>query len=303
MFDSTSRPTSRRWLAVFVALFLLPPGIAGAAPILFTAAGDIQGTVDNFRAALGDPLNVKRSRVATGGRREINWDGGGGNRRPPRAQRRSRYSRIAARSSRRPAPGSCRPRPTSRAACRTCSVSPRMPPTSRRSVPLRLFVPVGSNITDGFFSVPGSGGTLPATVGGFGAVFSDVDLADTTSILFFDFNGLPIGSPFFVPVSDGGLSFVGILFDAGERIASVRITTGTTALGLADNPANGVDVVAMDDFLFQEPVPIPEPATLLLTAMGLLIGGRALRRRGKKGPESRNAEDAGAVAPTRRHLS
>ena len=46
--------------------------------------------------------------------------------------------------------------------------------------------PVGSNLTDGLFFLPGSNGGVPATVRGFGAVFTDVDLPDTTKIEFFN---------------------------------------------------------------------------------------------------------------------
>jgi hypothetical protein len=37
----------------------------------------IQGTVDQFRAALGEPNNANGAGPLTSGRREINWDGGG----------------------------------------------------------------------------------------------------------------------------------------------------------------------------------------------------------------------------------
>ena len=43
--------------------------------------------------------------------------------------------------------------------------------------PNRLFAPIGSNVTEGFFSIPGTNGIAPAEVRGFGAVFSDVDLS------------------------------------------------------------------------------------------------------------------------------
>src|SRR5262249_37687659 len=50
------------------------------APAVFQAAGptaaSIQGTVDAFRAALGDPNNGNNPGPLTSGRREINWDGG-----------------------------------------------------------------------------------------------------------------------------------------------------------------------------------------------------------------------------------
>src|SRR5919106_947980 len=44
--------------------------------------------------------------------------------------------------------------------------------------PSRLFTPVGSNITEALFFVPGTNGAIPATVTGFGAVFTDVDQPD-----------------------------------------------------------------------------------------------------------------------------
>src|SRR5687768_18560647 len=50
---------------------------------VFQAAGptkeSIQGTVDEFRAALGEPDNLNAAGPLAGGRREINWDGGGAN--------------------------------------------------------------------------------------------------------------------------------------------------------------------------------------------------------------------------------
>ena len=44
--------------------------------------------------------------------------------------------------------------------------------------PERLFTPVGSNITEAVFFLPGTNGGVPATVSGFGAVFTDVDRPD-----------------------------------------------------------------------------------------------------------------------------
>ena len=50
------------------------------APTVFQAAGptaaSIQGTVDAYRAALGDPNNANNPGPLLSGRREINWDGG-----------------------------------------------------------------------------------------------------------------------------------------------------------------------------------------------------------------------------------
>ena len=91
--------------------------------------------------------------------------------------------------------------------------------------PNRLFAPVGSNITDGTFSIPGTGGVAQATVSAFGAVFTDVDLANTTSIQYFNSNGGSLGT-FFAPTANNGLSFLGVSFNAGELISRIQITTG-----------------------------------------------------------------------------
>src|SRR5213075_2315965 len=52
-------------------------------PKVFQAAGptvaSIQSTVDEYRAALGQPNNGNAAGPLTSGRREINWDGGGAN--------------------------------------------------------------------------------------------------------------------------------------------------------------------------------------------------------------------------------
>ena len=153
----------------------------------------------------------------------------------------------------------------------------------------RAFTPVGSTTTLGVFSVPGTAGATPAELSGFGAVFTDVDLASTTQIEFFDMDENLIASRFVLPgtVPDASLSFLGVTFDAGEKFAFIRITTGTDPLapGVNDDPAAGIDLVVMDDFLFAEPVAaVPEPAS------GALVGGTALvlmgiRRWRRRGPQ------------------
>jgi hypothetical protein len=147
---------------------------------------------------------------------------------------------------------------------------------------LRLFAPVGSNIVDTLFFLPGSDGTIPATVKGFGAVFTDVDLSNVTKVEYFDGAGNSLFSGF-VPIGDvpdGSLSFFGVLFDGNEQVARVRITTGNTALGPDDDPSEGVDVVALDVFLYSEPLPVPEQSTMALCGIGVavLFGVRRIRR-------------------------
>ena len=57
-----------------------------------------------------------------------------------------------------------------------------------------------------------------------------------------------------VPAATGNdtLSFLGVSFNAGEVVGRVQIVTGNVALGL--NEKVGANVVAMDDFIYAEPV-------------------------------------------------
>src|SRR6185436_2271961 len=93
-----------------------------------------------------------------------------------------------------------------------------------------------------------------ATTDGFGSVFTDVNRDDSTKIEYFDVNGRLLFSRNVLPgtTSRGSLSFLGVGFDAGERVFLVRITSGSTIEnhGLSV-PAS--DVVVMDDFIYGEP--------------------------------------------------
>jgi hypothetical protein len=114
-------------------------------------------------------------------------------------------------------------------------------------------------------------------VSGFGSIFTDVDLANLTTIEFFNTSGVSLGV-FSVPTANNGLSFLGVFFDAGERIGRVRITNGNVALGPNDALPNA-DVVVMDDFIYSEPAAVPEPATLLLLVTGLSAAAATCKRR------------------------
>lgn len=113
----------------------------------------------------------------------------------------------------------------------------------------RLFTPSGSNVTEVEFFVSGS--NVRATSSGFGAVFTDVDLADSTKIEYFDIDGNLLLSEFVDP-DPQGLSFLGATFE-DNNLYRVEITSGNTPIGPDDDPDNGVDVVVIDDLLFGEP--------------------------------------------------
>lgn len=282
------------------AVLLGVASTAAAAPVVFEVGGSnaasIQATVDAFRAALGDPNNANAPGPIVGGRREINWDGGGGNftTSPPVTpfdvfldSRGARFTTPGSGLTQAPPTADLVQDPSGGGGLAGLFGNPTYATTFGTFSPERLFVPVDSNVTDGFFFIPGTAGGTPATVSGFGAVFADVDLADVTQIQFFDSTNSLLYQDF-VPVAtiaDAGLSFLGVVFDAGELVSRIRITTGNTALGPNDDPSGGTDVVAMDDFLYGEPIAaaqgVPEPASLALVAGGLglilLVGG--VRRR------------------------
>jgi hypothetical protein len=240
-------------LSVLLLLSVRP----ARAQVVFQAAGpniaSIQGTVDAFRAALGDPNNGSGPAQLTG-RREINWDGGGSDATTPPVTPFDVF--LNARGARFTTPGTGLSQAPPSGGPQGGLVELFDNPTYATaftpfSTP-RLFTPVGSRITDGVFFVPGTGGASPATVTGFGAVFTDVDKRNSTLIEYFDADGHRRFTGF-VPASagEGSLSFFGVVFD-DVRIARVRITTGDSRPGPDDGRK---DIVMMDDFIYGEPQP------------------------------------------------
>jgi hypothetical protein len=266
---------------------------ATAGPIVFSVGGDtttasIQATVDAFRAALGDPLNGNAAGPLADGRREINWDGGGSTATSPGGTPFNTFLNTRGAQFTTPGTGFLQAPEAGglNGGLATFFGNTTYDASFNAFSPTRLFVPVGSNVTDTEFFIPGTNGLDEAVVNGFGAVFTDVDLAGASRMEFFDRHDNLLGS-FDVPtgtVPDGSLSFLGVLFDGGEEIGRVRIIGGNTPLGPNDDPANGVDIVALDDFLFSEPaIPTPEPSSgVLLGAGALAFFVAARRRRGRK---------------------
>lgn len=269
--------------ALFVAW--TSPALAGA--IVTSAAGpnaaSIQGTVDSFRAALGNPNNGNAPGPLPVGHREINWDGA-----PPTTNTALVGNPFAGFLNTRgalfttPGTGFIQATPAGMAAN---FMNSDFGTDFKTFSDPRLFAPIGSNVHDATFFIPGTAGQVPATVSGFGAVFTDVEQANTSSLQFFGADGNSLGV-FAVPPFDNGLSFLGVIFDAGERITRVRITSGTAALG----NASGQDFVALDDFIFAEPRVVPEPSTLALLGLAGLTWGlarKAWRRAGRDGARTR----------------
>jgi len=250
---------------------------AMAAPVVFSGAGGdtaaIQGTVDGFRASLGGVNNGNAPGAQGSGRREINWDGGGAA--APATVFPNPMVNFAGRGLVATTPGSgleFSGQPIPEFGEINATYSDIFQPFSGP----RLFAPIGSTITDVTFNIPGDT-TAQALTNAFGVVFADVDFPTTSGIEFFAIDGGSLGT-YFAPVANNGLSFLGVTFDSAI-IAGARIVTGNAALG--PNDGGIVDVVAMDDFIYGEPVaaPIPEPASWAMMILGFGITGSALRRR------------------------
>jgi hypothetical protein len=239
------------------SLILSLPTISVAAPVVFEASGaspaDIQAVVDDFRTFLGANNGV--GGTFPDGRREINWDGVPDafsapnnfpanffNANSPRGAvfftQGTRFQVSA---------NSVNPTNT---AVRYGNIHPAFPDFFSTFSPQRLFTALDSNVVETLFFVPGT--AQSATVDGFGSVFTDVDDEHSTKIEFFDVNGglLFTRDMLAGPANQGSLSFLGVGFDAGERVFLVRITSGNRVL---KTPAR--DVVVMDDFIYGEPQP------------------------------------------------
>jgi hypothetical protein len=243
-------------LVAVSALILSAPTVTHAAPVVFEASGaspaDIQASVDGFRTFLG-ALNPNVAGSFPSGRREINWDGVPDAFSAPNNLPANFFNANSPRGAVFFTAGtgfqvsadSDNPTNTPVLFGNLNRVFPLLFSTFS---PQRLFTALGSNVTETLFFVPGS--ATGATVSGFGSVFTDVNRGGSTKIEYFDANGRLLFSRNVLPGSSprGSLSFLGVGFDAGERVFMVRITSGNQVPRV---PAR--DVVVMDDFIYGEP--------------------------------------------------
>ena len=281
--------TTYRILTGFAASTVLIPGVAAGAPVVYTAVGndaaDITPTRDAFRVALGGGTVAGPNGSFGGVRREINWDGTPAQFAAPNNLPPNFFNTNSPRGVVLSTPGtgfqvSADPDDPgiTPGQVEFGNINPNNIPIFEPFSPDRLFTALDSTITDVNFFVPGT--TTPGFTNGFGVIFSDVDLAATTRVDYFDTSGNLLLSGF-APNMPGNenYSFFGVHFNGGEQVGRVRITSGNTPLGAANNEnasPQTIDLVVQDDWIYGEPL-IPEPATA--TLMGLGAAMMLIRRR------------------------
>jgi hypothetical protein len=272
------------FLLAVVAMLLAAPSVQ-AGPILFSGtSANIAGitpTRDAFRAAVGGGTTAGANGSFGGLRREINWDGVPDALSAPNTLPANFFNVNSPRGVVFSTPG------TGFEVSANAGVAPTdfgninvtyagdFAPFSAQ----RLFTPIGSNVTDVSFFVPGT--NTPATTSAFGVIFSDVDLSGS-SLQFFDSLNNSLGV-FAVPFLLGNetFEFLGVIFDS-SLISRVRITSGNMALGAAINDGGAIDVAVMDDFIYAEPqAAVPEPASLILFGTGAIAITARMRRRAR----------------------
>jgi hypothetical protein len=227
---------------------------AAGEPTVVEGSGDIQPQVEEFRDLLG-PDNGGSPEGAPEGRREINWDAVPDDLAAPNALPSDFFNASEDPGAR----GAVLETPGDHVAVSANAANPAGTPVRFGDVnpayseqfttfsEERLFSPIGSNIVDLTFNVPGT--ITPAVTRGFGAVYTDIDRVENTAFEYFDADDNSLGK-FPAPVSDNGLSFLGVAFE-DPVVARVRIEYGSGELGPDESP--DYDVAVMDDFIYGEP--------------------------------------------------
>jgi hypothetical protein len=253
--------------AMIFCLFLLETVSSSAAPVVRQGSGAntaaLQAIVDQFRADLGGANNGVGGSFRNG-RREINWDGVPDNFSEPNdfpldffnvnSPRGVIFNAIEDETGAALNRFAVSANTASGVPVRFGNINANYSAIFATFSAQRLFTMRNAHMMEITFVIPGT--DIPATVNGFGVVFCDVDSAtggNRSLIRVYGTNGRQLSAAS-AGVLDNGLSFVGISFNAGERIARVVIESGNEALSATNNDGvNGVDVVAMDDFIYGEP--------------------------------------------------
>ncbi|MBI2333617.1 MAG: hypothetical protein HYU84_15940 [Chloroflexi bacterium] len=248
---------SKKILVVSMLTLLVSACSSSSGPQVVTAAGDITSAVEQYRSLLGENNGGDPGTKGPTGYREINWDTIPDEFSAPNFCTSDFFNQPEAPRARgivlnTPGEGlmvSANADNPSGVLPRFGNINPQYADIFKTFSEEKLFSPVGSNIVVITFFVPGT--NTPATVRGFGAVYTDVD-TDHTAFEYFDKDGNSLGA-FQTPIADSGLSFLGVVFE-DAIVASVEVRYGTGALGPNDGAGDvDVDVAVMDNFIFGEP--------------------------------------------------
>jgi hypothetical protein len=244
-------------LAAGSAVALAGPASAASFTKIQGAAGGaagLQGTVDAYRSLLGADNGSTPGSVGSG-RREIDWDAVPDAISSPNLMPRDLFNTAVPRGAVFSSPAGGRFEVSASVAGpapeRFGTIHAQYPTIFGTFSPEKLFTPRGTTQTRVTFFVPGT--ATPAYVNGFGAVFTDVDLPDSSRIDVYDRWGAKLwgGKVPKGPRASKSLSFLGVKGSA--RIHEVRITTGNRTL--APNHTDGAwsDLVVLDDLVYGEP--------------------------------------------------
>jgi hypothetical protein len=256
----------------------LPATTASAVPVVFNGAGtiDATGALGAFRTAIGGVNNGGAPPPAAGGRREINWDGVALDGSIPGSVVIVPGQNVGIPTDLFQTRGVTLDRIHSVSGDGFVSVNPGVVGQFPAFSPTRTFASFNNNVVIVNFVLASARGTaaVPAATRGFGAIFLDVETANSSSIEYFA--GTTSLGRFFVPPGPTSQpEFLGVLFDA-PVVTSVRITTGAGTLfsfttppstpGSPDitiNPVTGIDQAALDDFVYAEPTAIVVPTAVV----------------------------------------
>jgi hypothetical protein len=218
---------------------------------IINATGDINTALNKIRNLIGGNLNTTTG--VTGGRREINWDSVPadmlgkklptdffntvGNNVPHTRQRGIGYTDEGA---------------FMVSSQKFAEVNTAVANEFIAFSGANTFANVGAMLWDMVFEVPGQ--KVAANINAFGAVFSDVDVANTTYIEYFE-NNKSLGK-FYVPKQNGSkFSFLGVHFK-NNKVTRVRVGHDGKLNDKEHDVSQGGnhDLIVLDDFIYSEPV-------------------------------------------------
>lgn len=253
--------------SVFIVIWSVVVPVA-AAPVVRQGSGanaaGLQAIVDQFRADLGGANNGVGG-AFTSGRRELNWDGVPDAFSEPNnfpidffnvnSPRGVIFNALEHETGAALNQFSVSSNAASGVPVRFGNINATYTDVFQTFSAQRLFIARNATTMEVNFVIPGT--NIPATVSGFGVVFADVDSStggNRSLIRLYGPDGRQLPGAASAPAADGGLSFVGVSYNAGERISRVVIESGNVPLSASNtDEVSGVDVVAMDDFIYGEP--------------------------------------------------